>query len=140
MKKGRSYKEINVGDKDTFSKTITETEIIMYAGLTGDFNPIHMDAEYSKKGRFGERVAHGTITLGLIAPIIGMQLPGPGAILLDLNSRFHAPVKIGDTVTAYAEVIEKIDKNQFIKMKFTFKNQLNEIVVSATAIVLAPDK
>lgn len=140
MEIGRNFNEINIGDKAEFSKTITEAEIVLYAGLTGDFNPIHMDAEFAKKSRFGERVAHGTITLGLIAPIIGMELPGPGSVLLDLHSRYHEPVKIGDTITAHAEIIEKIEKNQFVKMKVDFVNQNNVRVVSATALVLPPDQ
>jgi 3-hydroxybutyryl-CoA dehydratase len=103
---GKTFEEVRIGDAAQISKTITEADIVLYAGLTGDFNPMHVDAEFAKQTYFGERVAHGPLSLGLIAPVIGLQLPGPGCILLSLTGNFRAPVKIGDTVTARAEVAE----------------------------------
>ena len=132
---GRTFDEIRVGDSAQISKTITETDIVLYAGLTGDFNPMHVDAEFAKKTHFGERVAHGPISLGLIAPVIGMQLPGPGCILLSLSGDFKAPVKIGDTVTARAEVAEKLAEKKTIRLALSFTNQRGEVVISGEAMV-----
>lgn len=137
---GKTYEEIDLGDKESFSKTITETDIVVYAGLTGDFNPIHMNSEYAKKTRFGERIAHGTIALGLIAPVVGMKLPGLGSILLHMEAKFVAPVKIGDTITAEAEVIEKIEKNKSVKLKTRFYNQNGKDVVVGSITMLPPQK
>jgi 3-hydroxybutyryl-CoA dehydratase len=94
-----------------------------------------VDAEFAKKTHFGERVAHGPISLGLIAPVIGMQLPGPGCILLSLTGNFRAPVKIGDTVTARAEVAEKLAEKKTIRLALSFTNQRGEEVISGEAMV-----
>lgn len=139
-KLGKSYEEILLGEKASFTKTITEADIIIYAGLTGDFNPIHIDAEYAKTTRFGERIAHGTIALGLIAPVVGMKLPGMGSILLHQEAKFTAPVKIGDTITAEAEVVEKIEENKSVKLKTRFYNQNNIEVILGTITMLPPKK
>jgi 3-hydroxybutyryl-CoA dehydratase len=136
---GKTYEELNLGDKESFSKTITETDIVVYAGLTGDFNPLHMNSEYAKKTRFGERIAHGTIALGLIAPVVGMKLPGLGSILLHMEAKFIAPVKIGDTITAEAEIIEKIEKNKSVKLKTRFYNQHGKDVIIGTITMLPPE-
>lgn len=132
---GKTYDEISVGNSAEFAKTITEADIVTYAGLSGDFNPMHMNAEFAKKTYFGERVAHGPISLGLAAPIIGMQLPGPGCILLSLSGDFKAPVKIGDTVTARAVVAEKFADKKTIRLALSFTNQRGEEVISGEAMV-----
>ena len=137
---GTTYEELNVGDKESFAKTITETDIVIYAGLTGDFNPIHVNAEYARNTIFGERIAHGTIALGLIAPLVGMKLPGLGSILLRMEAKFIAQVKIGNTVTAEAEIIEKIDKNKSVKLKMRFYNQHDKDVIVGNIIIMPPKK
>jgi len=134
----KTFEEIEVGEWASNTKTVTETDIVLYAGLTGDFNPVHVDAEYAKTTKFGERVAHGTITLGLVAPVIGMQLPGKGCVLLSLTGNFHLPVKIGDTITARGEISEKLTEKKLVKMALSFKNQRGEEVVSGEAIVRPP--
>lgn len=134
----KTFEEIEVGEWASNTKTVTETDIVLYAGLTGDFNPVHVDAEYAKTTKFGERVAHGTITLGLVAPVIGMQLPGKGCVLLSLTGNFHLPVKIGDTITARGEISEKLTEKKLVKMALSFKNQRGEEVVSGEALVRPP--
>src|SRR3970040_1405560 len=93
------------GEKATFAKTITEADISAFAGLTGDFNPLHVDAEFARRSRFGARIAHGMLTAGLISTVLGMRLPGPGGIFISQTLNFRRPVHIGDTITAIAEVI-----------------------------------
>lgn len=137
MSKGKTYEELSAGEKASFSKTVSESDVYMYAGITGDFNPAHVDEEYSRKTKFGTRVAHGGLTFGLIAPVLGMKLPGPGTIAVEFNLRFLAPVKFGDTITATAEVAEKLENGR-VRMKLSWTNQRGETVADGTGIVLPP--
>lgn len=129
-----AYDDIKVGDSASFSKTIKESDIAKYAALTGDFNPVHMNAEYAKESFFKERVAHGMLVSGFISAVVGNQLPGPNTIYLGQELSFKAPVKIGDTVTAEATVLEKRDEKRIIKLKTTVTNQRGEIVVDGSAV------
>lgn len=135
---GKTMEQIRVGDWADFTKTVTETDIVLYAGITGDFHSLHVDAEFAKTTKFGERIAHGPLTLGLIAPVIGMELPGKGCVLISLTGNFHKPVKIGDTVTARAEVAEKLEDKKMIRLALSYKNQRGEEVVTGEALVRPP--
>lgn len=135
----KTYDMISVGEFATSSRTITQTDIVLYAGLTGDFNPVHMDDEYAKKTPFGERIAHGTITLGLSAPVIGMKLPGEGCVLLNIGCSFRKPVRVGDTITTRAEVTGKDERRRFITLKLDFTNQTGESVATGEALVKPAD-
>ena len=90
-----AYEDIKTGDEASLSVTVTETHIVMYAGLTGDVNPVHVDAEHAKQSIFGERIAHGMLVSGLISAVLGNQLPGPNSVYLGQDLKFTAPVKIG---------------------------------------------
>lgn len=138
MAMGKTMEQIRVGDSAEFAKTVTETDIVLYAGITGDFHSLHVDAEFAKTTKFGERIAHGPLTLGFIAPVIGMELPGRGCVLISLTGNFHKPVKIGDTVTARAEVAEKLEDKKMIRLALSFKNQRGEEVVTGEALVRPP--
>ncbi|MGJ7921189.1 MaoC family dehydratase [Neobacillus sp. LXY-4] len=131
-----SYKDINVGDQASFSKTISESDIYHFAGITGDFNPLHVNSEYAKNTIFKERVAHGILTAGFISTVLGMKLPGVNSIYLSQNLKFLAPVKIGDTVCAEVTVLEKIDRKQIIRLQTVVKNQHGVIVVDGEATVM----
>ena len=96
--KGKTINQIKIGDKAYFQKTITETDVYMYAGITGDHNPAHINEVYAKQTFFKERIAHGMLTAGLISAVLGMQLPGPGTIYLKQDLKFLAPVKFNDTI------------------------------------------
>ena len=137
---GKSINELEVGMSAEQSKTITETDVNLYAGITGDFNPMHINEEYAKTTRFGGRIAHGGLAEGLIAPVIGMKLPGPGTIALERSVRFKAPVKIGDTITAKATVAEKITEKNIVVFKCEWTNQRGEIVMEGTVKVMPPKK
>lgn len=130
-----AYADIQVGDSASVSKTISESDIVTYAGITGDFNPVHIDAEYASKSMFKERVAHGMLVSGFISAVLGYQLPGPNTIYLGQDLKFTAPVMIGDTVMAEATVMEKLDEKRIIKFKTTVTNQRGEIVVDGSAVV-----
>lgn len=112
-----SYMDINVGDHASFSKTISESDIYQFAGITGDFNPLHVDNEFAKNSIFKERISHGLLTAGFISTVIGMKLPGVNSIYLTQNLKFLGPVKIGDTVKAEVKVLEKIDRKKLSAFK-----------------------
>jgi 3-hydroxybutyryl-CoA dehydratase len=137
---GKTIEEIKIGDKASFQKTITETDIYLFAGITGDLNPAHINQVEAEKGFFKERIAHGMLVSGLISTVLGMYLPGPGTIYLGQELKFLAPVKIGDTVRAEAEVIEVIPEKNRVKLKTTCYNQNEKVVIDGVAMVMPPKK
>lgn len=136
MQKELMYEDIQIGDTAVFSKTITDYDIYQFAGLTGDFNPMHIDNEFAKGTFFKERIAHGLLTGSFVSTVLGMKLPGPNSIYLSQNFKFVAPVKIGDTVKATVEVVEKRDDKKIIKLNTKVFNQRMEIVVDGEAVVM----
>ncbi|WML53112.1 MaoC family dehydratase [Neobacillus sp. PS3-12] len=136
MQKELMYEDIQIGDTAVFSKTITDFDIYQFAGLTGDFNPMHIDNEFAKDTFFKERIAHGLLTGSFISTVLGMKLPGPNSIYLSQNFKFLAPVKIGDTVKATVEVVEKRDDKKIIKLITQVYNQRMEMVVNGEAVVM----
>jgi 3-hydroxybutyryl-CoA dehydratase len=136
------YEDIKIGDKATHGKTITETDITLFTAISGDFNPMHVDAEYAKTTPYKKRIAHGIISVSLIAGVLGMKLPGPGTVHVSQKVDFKKPVFIGDTITAMAEVIEKFTKKEgtlkFIKLKTNVINQDGTIVTEGEALVIVP--
>ena len=135
-----AYDEIKIGDDASLSRTITEAHIVIYAGVTGDVNPVHVDAEYAAKSMFGERIAHGMLVAGLISAVLGTQLPGPNSIYLGQDLKFKAPVKIGDTVTVVVTVTEKREDKPIMKLQTTVTNQRGEVVVDGTAVMMKPGR
>ncbi|MCP4368392.1 MAG: MaoC family dehydratase, partial [Deltaproteobacteria bacterium] len=114
---GKTIDELRVGQSAQFSKTISESDVYLFAGITGDFNPAHVDEEYAGKTFFETRVAHGMLTAGFISTIIGTMLPGPGSIYVSQEVNFLAPVKIGDTITTTAEVTELLTEKKHVRLK-----------------------
>jgi len=137
---GKKIDEIKTGDRAEFSKTISESDIYLYAGITGDFNPAHVNQVYAEKTFFQSRIAHGLLPAGLISTVIATKLPGPGTIYVKQELSFTAPVYIGDTITASVEVLEvNVTKNRVI-LKTVCKNQENEVVIEGQALVSPPKK
>lgn len=133
-----TMQELKVGQSDSFSKTITETDVYLFAGITGDLNPAHVDEEYAQNTRFGKRIAHGMLSAGLISNVLGTKLPGPGTIYLSQQVDFKAPIYFGDTVTAVVEVEELIpEKNRAILHTYC-RNQEGVVVVEGKATVMPP--
>jgi 3-hydroxybutyryl-CoA dehydratase len=133
----RLFNELSIGDFDEYRKTVTETDLILFAGLTGDNNPMHIDEEFASQTRFGGRIVHGMLTASFLSTVIGMKMPGPGCIYMGQNLRFLQPVRIGDTVTARATVLELIPEKQRIKL-LTECFVRGEIVVTGDALVWLP--
>ncbi len=133
MVNDRPFEEINIGDKASFSKTISEADIYNFAGITGDFNPVHVNEEYAGKSRFKKRIAHGMLTASLISTVLGTDLPGANTIYMSQEVKFTAPAYIGDTLTAEAEVIEKNEEKRSLVLKTTVVNQDSITVVDGKA-------
>lgn len=135
---GKKFEEINLGDTASFEKTISETDIYLFAGITGDLNPAHINQVEAEKTMFKGRIAHGMLSAGLVSAVLGMYLPGPGTIYLNQELKFLAPVRAGDTVKAVAEVIEKVEGKNRIKLKTTCYNQEGKAVLDGIATVMPP--
>jgi 3-hydroxybutyryl-CoA dehydratase len=135
---GKSIEQIRVGDAAEFAKTVTETDVYLYAGITGDLNPAHLNEAYAKGTFFKSRIAHGMLTAGFISSILGMQLPGPGTIYMRQSLSFLAPVRFGDTITARAEVVEVIAEKNRVRLKTTCTNQDGIVVLDGEALVSPP--
>lgn len=134
----RSYAEIQIGEKATFSKTITEADVILFAGITGDFNPIHVNQVAAEKTIFKTRIAHGMLTAAFISTVLGTTLPGMNTIYVSQQSKFVTPAFIGDTLTATVEVIDKRDDKNMLTMKTIVSNQDGKEVVIGEAQVKKP--
>ncbi|WP_449241080.1 MaoC family dehydratase [Desulfoscipio gibsoniae] len=132
---GIPFEQIKIGDNASLSKTMSETDVYLYVGITGDFNPVHINKEAAAGSIFKERITHGMLTAGLISAVIGCKLPGEGTIYLGQNLKFTAPVRIGDTVTAIVEVIGRKEDKRRLTLKTTCFNQLGEIVIEGEALV-----
>ena len=135
---GKTIQELSVGDSARIQKTISETDVYLYAGITGDLNPAHLNEEYAKGTFFKTRIAHGMLIAGLISTILGNKLPGAGTIYLHQSVNFLAPVRFGDTITAQAEVAEIDSGKNRVKFKTTCMNQENTLVLDGEAIVSPP--
>ena len=132
---GYSINELAVGQKASFSKTVTESDIYLFAGITGDINPAHVNEAYASKTFFKGRIAHGMLSAGFISAVLGMQLPGPGTIYMEQNLRFLSPVRPGDTITATVEVVE-LDRAKNVALLHTVcTNQDGKQVVDGQAKV-----
>ena len=137
---GKTIDELELGQSAQFSKTISESDIYLYAGITGDFNPAHINQAYAEKTAFKTRIAHGMLTAGFISNLLGTQLPGPGSIYLQQTLNFKAPVFIGDTVTATVEVIEILVDKKRVRLKTICTNQEGKVVLDGEAIISPPRK
>lgn len=137
---GKTIQEIRVGDRAQFAKTISEADVYLYAGITGDFNPAHINAEYAKETFFKTRIAHGMLSAGFISTVLGNYLPGPGTIYLHQDLRFKAPVQMGDTIQALVEVIDVNEGKNRVRLKTTCTNQDGTIVLAGEAVVSPPKK
>lgn len=133
-----TIQQIKIGDSATVQKTITETDVYMFAGITGDFNPAHVNEVYASGTRFKKRIAHGILTSGLISTVLGMHLPGTGTIYLGQNLKFTAPTYIGDTIEAKAVVREIKAEKCIVVLDTTCTNQDGVVVVEGQATVMAP--
>ena len=127
-----------LGQRATFSKTITEADIQGFADLTGDRNPLHLDAQFARRSRFGRPIAHGLLVAGIISAALGTRLPGVGAIYVSQSLRFLKPVYPGDTVTATVEITAWQENKGVVTLRTTCANQSGDVIIDGEAVLLVP--
>lgn len=132
-----TYDELNEGDSATFTRTLTEDELVLFAAVSGDVNPVHLDSEFAAESMFKERIAHGMWSGSLISAALATVMPGPGTIYLEQSLSFKRPVRLDDTLTVELSVLKKEAKNRVV-FECVVRNQNNEKVVSGEAKVIAP--
>jgi 3-hydroxybutyryl-CoA dehydratase len=139
MTSGYFFDELHLGQTASLSKTITEQDLLMYSMVCLDTNPIHMNDEAGRQSRFGGRVAHGMLSAGLIAALLGTRLPGPGTIYMRQSLKFRAPVMIGHTVDAVVEItdLNLSRKSATLRTRCMVKE---DVVIDGEAIVLVPTR
>lgn len=125
----------SIGTQATLSRTITEDDILLFALVSGDHNPIHLDAEYAERSLFGKRIAHGFLIGSLISAVLGNALPGPGSIYLGQTLKFLAPIHIGDTVTVTVKVVALREEKRIVTLHTECTNQHGTLVLSGEATV-----
>ena len=135
---GLKLDQMTIGQSASFSKTITETDVTLFAGISGDLNPVHIDETYAKDSMFKRRIAHGILCAGLISAVLGMHLPGPGSIYLKQELKFKAPVYLGDTIKAICTVKEKIEAKNIVVLDCSVVNQDGVVVIEGEATIKPP--
>ncbi|ESP92176.1 MULTISPECIES: MaoC family dehydratase [Pseudoalteromonas] len=134
---GKTYRELNEGDSAVHSKTISESDVYSFAGITGDFNPLHVDSVFAQKMGLAGRIAHAGIAPAMVAQVIGMKLPGVGSMVTNMTVSHHAPLYIGDTIYAHVQVTQKLP-NRHVRLTITILNQDNELICSGEVEVVPP--
>ncbi|MDH1264410.1 MaoC family dehydratase [Pseudomonas sp. GD03944] len=133
------YEALEVGQTASYTRTVGERDIQLFAEVSGDRNPVHLDAEYAAGTMFRERIAHGMFSGALISAAVACELPGPGTIYVGQQMSFTAPVKLGDTLTVRLEILEKLPKFR-VRVATRVFNQRDELVVDGEAEIIAPRK
>ncbi len=137
MSDGFFFEDLSVGQKASFAKTITEADILLFAAVSGDTNPVHINAEAAAASMFKKRIAHGMLSASLISTVLGTRLPGPGTIYLAQNLKFRAPVTIGSTVTATVEITALDPAKKRVTLS-TICTVAGKPVIEGDATVLVP--
>lgn len=133
-----TIRELKIGDQASTAKTISESDVYLFAGITGDHNPAHVNEVYASQTRFGRRIAHGILSAGLISAVLAMKLPGPGTIYLGQELKFVRPVYFGDTITATCTVSELLPEKNIARLETVCTNQDGAVVIKGTATVMPP--
>ncbi len=129
--------ELKPGMSESFSKTVSEHDVALFGEVSGDTNPVHFDEAFAKTTPFKGRIAHGVLTASYISTVFGMKMPGPGTIFLSLTTRFKAPVRIGDTVTAVCTVREVLAERRRVTFDCVCKVG-DTVVIEGEALVMPP--
>jgi 3-hydroxybutyryl-CoA dehydratase len=128
-----SFEDFQVGAQSSFSKTVTDADVSIFAGISGDLNPLHIDSEYAARTRFGQRLVHGALSSAFISA--SLTRLGIGHVYISQEVRFRKPLFIGDTVTATSEIVEKLPDKQRLRVKTTCTNQEGEAVTVGEAVL-----
>ncbi len=132
------FDELKVGDSTTLVREVSEKDIELFAYISGDINPLHLNEEYAKTTQFGGRIAHGLFCALMLTTAVATKLPGPGSVYRGQEMKFHRPVRIGDTLTATLVIVEKKKRGHLIKIECAITNQNGETVFSGLSTAIAP--
>ncbi len=127
-----------VGQSASRARIVSDTDVVLYAAVTGDLNPAHVDEAAARASRFGGRIAHGMLSGGFISALMASELPGAGSIYLTQSLRFVRPVHIGDTITTRVEIVELLETKRRVRLATSCRNQRDELVLDGEALVLVP--
>ena len=136
---GYFFEDLEIGMTDVYGKTLTDADVLMFTGVSGDTNPLHQNREFAKRTQFGEPIVHGMLTASLISTLIGTRLPGPGCIYMDQSLKFTVPVRVGDTVIARVEIVE-LDEDRPYAILDTICTVDGTVVLKGQAKVKVPRK
>ncbi len=131
----KAFEDFALGDSATFSKTMTEADILLFAAVSGDTYELHLDEEYAKTTRFGRRVAHGMLTASLLSTVNALLLARPGGLYVEQAVRFRRPVFIGDTLTARAQIVEILPAKRRLRCVTTVVNQHGKVVIDGESLL-----
>ena len=139
MSEGYFIEDLKTGQAASFAKTVSEADIVLFAGVSGDTNPVHLDQSFAEKTPFKTRIAHGMLSAGFISTVFGTKLPGPGSIYMSQTLRFKAPVKIGDTVVATCTVTEIVAEKR--RAMFSTVCKVGDtVVIEGEAMIMVPSR
>ncbi len=133
-----TYDALQVGDTYTTTRFISEQDVLAFAEVTGDDNPLHVDAEYAENTRFGQRIVHGVLLLGLISKVLGRDFPGHGSVAVSLSARFLRPVPVNSEVRIEVKITEKLEKHRHVRGKTYIYNDKNKMVIAGEATLIPP--
>ena len=136
---GYFFEDLSVGMSDIYQKTVTDADIVLFAGVSGDTNPVHLSDEFAEASRFKARIAHGMLTASFISTVLGTKLPGPGCIYINQNLKFRAPVRAGDRVEATATVTDIITQKRRVALKTTCAVG-DTLVIDGDALMMVPSR
>ncbi len=132
------FTRLAVGQSAAMVRTVTDTDILLFAVATGDLNPVHLDQAFAERSSFGGRIAHGMLTAGFISATMATHLPGPGAIYLTQSMRFLRPVRIGDVISTHVTVLELDPAKRHVRLATVCRNHAGKVVLDGEAQVLVP--
>ncbi|HSJ08272.1 MAG TPA: MaoC family dehydratase [Longimicrobiales bacterium] len=134
-----AFDDMTVGQTASIERVVSENDVVLFADITGDRNPVHLDADVAAASRFGGRIAHGMLTASCVSAVLGMKLPGPGTVYLEQSLRFVRPVPLGETITAEVEVLELFPGKRRVRLATRCRNGAGELVLDGVATVLVLD-
>ena len=133
-----TYESLKVGDSFSASRTLTAADVRLFADLTGDDNPIHVDEEFARQTRFGKPIIHGVLLLGIVSKVLGRDFPGPGSIAVGISCRILRPVPVGSEITVEVKVSEKVEKHRHVKIRI-YVYSGGKIALGGEATLIPPD-
>ena len=138
QKSDNSFDSLSVGDTFDFHRFISEEDVLTFARITGDDNPLHVDAEYAKDTRFGDRIVHGVFLLGLISKVLGRDFPGPGSVAVSISCRFLRPVRVNSEVRISVKIVEKLEQRRYVKAETNVYNDAKKMALAGEATIIPP--